>query len=142
MCYPQKEQLVAPDRLKLMHIYSVLEREVGPKKEVLLVKEGLCWAAFLFGPFWALANRMWITSLVLAAAFVTIQVYPEFWPAASFAQTVMFGLLLLGLLLHGGDLRQRGLETAGYHITGVVAGRNLGEAEQRLFCALGPLYDD
>lgn len=112
----------------------------GAPGEIALVKEGFSWPAFLFGPLWAFANRMWVSGIVLLAAYAALPAYPAFWPAGAFAQPLAIAVLMLVLGLHGNDLRQRALEAAGYEVTGVVGGRGLAEAEQRLFQSLGPLY--
>ena len=43
---------------------------VTPDRDAVLVKEGFCWLAFFFGPFWALWHRMWLTSLGLFSVII------------------------------------------------------------------------
>ena len=63
-----------------MRMYEVLERTVDPRKgaagDFVLVKEGFCWPALLFGPLWALYHRMWVVAAGLVSVGVIIALPP------------------------------------------------------------------
>lgn len=51
-----------------MKVYSIHLPPGAPishpaqRRDAIVLREGFCWPAFFFGPFWALANRMWFTA--------------------------------------------------------------------------------
>lgn len=127
-----------------MRIYTVLERRgkpsTDPDRDVVLVKEGFCWPALLFGPLWALIHRMWVVAAILAAVWFGVTMLPSLVPAggADLQWLAGFALLLVQGVL-GNDARVWAAERAGFAMTAVVAAANLAEAERRLFGAMGPL---
>jgi hypothetical protein len=101
----------------------------------VLVPEGFSWGAFLFGPFWLLAHRLWLPALLWSVAA----------PAAA-ALLVAAGVggggavvasLALQFLLgcHARDLQRRGLARRGYAQAHVVAERDEERALARLLAA-------
>lgn len=106
-------------------------------ERAVLVRDGWSWGAFLFGPFWLMAHRHWLTGffaligLVLIAA--TIVALPV--PAGAMAALWLLVAWLFGL--EGSSLRRFALRRGGYDEAGVVVG-TAGEAlEQRAFASLG-----
>ena len=103
--------------------------ESGRPRAPVLLREGFSWGAFLFGPVWLLAHRLWLAALFwLAAAAAAILLAPfggaVVLPAAHF---------LLGC--HVRDLRRRRLARRGYAQAHVVAERDEEMALARLFAA-------
>ena len=92
-----------------------------------LVPEGFSWWAFLLGPLWLLAKRLWLPLLgwlVLAAA--TGLLAPAPWGmAAGLALALLTGW-------HGRDAERWALERRGLPVSGVVLGRDEEEAILRL----------
>ncbi len=94
----------------------------------VLVREGFNWLAFLFAPFWALAEGLWLAAVPLIAALAAIIAVPEalglgpVWPA-------VLGLgygVLAGM--SGNDLRRAALAGRGYRLVEVVAARSRAQA--------------
>jgi len=116
-------------------LYTVHERAapVGHDPEVVLVREGFSWPAALFGPLWLLAHRLWAGLLILLLAALLLAGVGEL---AGLDESVM-PLLGLGLAVLTGYLGPEAwrwsLARRGYGLVDVVGGRNLGEAERRLF---------
>lgn len=115
-----------------MRIWSVAVRGNGRlEPDIVLVKEGFAWPAFLFGPLWFLWHRLWLallgylaTNVVLAAALALFGANP--------AQQLLAGVafaLLVGW--HGNDLRRWTLLRRGYRLVELVVARDEGEAEKR-----------
>ena len=126
-----------------MRMYAVLERTGDPHKgaagDIVLVKEGFCWPALLFGPLWALYHRMWVVAAGIMGIGVIIALPPG--PLAAFGVQDFAAALVAFLLgLHGNDLRAWSLAAGGFELNSVVAGANLMDAERRLFQSLGPLF--
>jgi hypothetical protein len=95
------------------------------------VREGFSWGAFLFGPFWLLAHRLWLEALLwLVVPVAAVLLAPVggalILPAAQF---------LLGC--HARDLQRRALARKGYAQAHVVAERDEDRALARL-CSARP----
>jgi hypothetical protein len=102
-----------------------------PRRAPVLVPEGFSWGAFLFGPFWLLAHRLWWEALLwlvvpVAAVLLATVGGALILPAAQF---------LLGC--HARDLQRRALARRGYAQEHVVAERDEDRALARL-CAARP----
>ncbi|MBI4365233.1 MAG: DUF2628 domain-containing protein, partial [Deltaproteobacteria bacterium] len=59
-----------------MRLYSVHLRRHGldPDRDLVLVKEGFSWPAFLLSFLWALWQRLWLAAAVIAAAHVVLSI--------------------------------------------------------------------
>jgi len=107
-----------------MKVYTVHLRREGldPERDIVLVKEGFSWPAFLLTGFWALWNGLWVAAAVMIAASVVLG------GAASAlgAGDVTAGLLGIGLSAIIGfvanDLRRDRLQRDGFADAGVVCG--------------------
>ena len=116
-----------------MRMYTAYVRHGGldPDRDVVLVKEGFSWPAFVFGPLWALTRRLWSAAAAFALALAASEalVYAiELDPTAQ--TTLMLGIsMVFGWI--GNDLRRRHLERQGFIFRGVVAGDNFDAALSR-----------
>ena len=45
-----------------------------PSGREVLVSTGFSWPAFLFGPFWAIAKRLWLLFVLMTLGFIAINV--------------------------------------------------------------------
>ncbi len=129
-----------------MRIYAVYEisdpRAVN--QEPVLVPEGFSWTALLFAPWWTLWHRMWPVAFVVWATLLGLAFLPPFasqWVAGGDLLSSLGSVTLLVVMgLVGNDLRAWWLNISGYELSGVVGGRNVAEAEQRYFTAMGPSF--
>jgi hypothetical protein len=114
-------------------VYTVHRRHHGlaGDQDLVLVTESFNWAAFVFGPFWAVAKNLWWVALSLillnlgvffaGAAFIGDL-------AAQFA--ISLGLaIIVGYLAN--DLQRWTLERAGFIEVGVVSAPDVDAALQR-----------
>ena len=117
-------------RVWTVHLPPKLDRDGRPSRRVpVLVSEGFSWGAFLFGPFWLLANRLWLPALlwfVAAAAALLL---------ASVGGALALPALQFLLGCHARDLRRRALARRGYAQAHVVAERDEERALARLVAA-------
>lgn len=100
---------------------------LGRAADLVLVREGFSWGAFLFGPVWLAVNRLWLVALATLLLAVALgAVLP--------AGLAIPAVLALGFLLgaHGRDLRRHALARRGYAEAGVVAERDMERALARL----------
>jgi hypothetical protein len=116
-----------------MRIYTAYVRHGGldPNRDVVLVKEGFSWPAFIFGVLWALSRRLWLAAIVFVLAFAAIEAFARF---AGLDPTTGAALMLglsAGFGWLGNDLRRKKLERDGFVFQGVVAGENFDAALAR-----------
>ena len=125
-----------------MRIYAVYEEAGSPghdaDEDVVLVKEGFCWPALFFSLIWVLYHRLWLVAITIVILLAGSGVAFVFLRGGE--SYVALGLIAVALVLgaEGNNLRQYFLVSGGHSFSGVVAGRDVPEAELRLFSALGP----
>ncbi|MBY0613453.1 MAG: DUF2628 domain-containing protein [Beijerinckiaceae bacterium] len=106
--------------------------------DAVFLRDGFSPAAFVFGPFWLLANRLWLAALVYAALAVTLAFVATVLhlpPAAASLLTLLLNLLLG---LEARNLVREKLERRGFAAVKVVQGTKLDDAERRFFAAWQP----
>jgi hypothetical protein len=108
-----------------------------PQSEPVLVAEGFSYAAFLFGPFWLLARRAWLTAVALLCVEIVLMVLV---PDSVRVPVALALAWLVGLC--GLDVVGWSLERAGYDLAHVVAARDEESGYARLMAARPDLVDD
>ena len=112
-----------------MRFYSLHVKKADGPARTLLVKDGFSWPAFIFGPMWLAWKRMWRELAVFIAFFALAALLRH--AAPQFGGWLgLLASLLLGF--EGNGLYGRALARRGYIETGVIAARELDEAELRL----------
>ncbi len=105
-----------------MRMYTIYLRRRGldPERDIVILKEGFCWPAFLTGGLWALWHRMWWVALGLITAAVVLHGAGLLVFADKISPQVLIlaYALLLGLL--GQDVRAWSLERQGFVDCGPV----------------------
>ena len=120
-----------------MTIYTVHSRpqnRASATEDVVLAPEAFSWRAFLFGPLWLLAHRLWLWALVwligaVAFAFAATRLSDLFGAAAW--ESILLLEFLLGL--EANELLRRALVRRGRTELGVIAARGRDEAAARFF---------
>jgi hypothetical protein len=116
-----------------MRIYTVHLRHQGldPDRDVVVVKEGFSWPAFLFSVAWACWHRLWLVALVLLvgeaavnAAAMALGLDPISLTATSLGFALVVGHV-------GNDLRRWTLGRKGFLVASVVGGSNADAAMRR-----------
>ena len=125
-----------------MQIYTVHEPLRPPQplerwtlderaQALVFVKEGFSLPAFVFGPFWLVAKRLWLPlALYIAAAVIVLGVLSSVPGGGS----ILGSLLVLAALAFGleaNGLLRWGLERRGIPMIGAVAGKTFEDCEQR-----------
>jgi hypothetical protein len=104
----------------------------GRHAEPLLLREGFNFAAAIFGPFWALANRLWWTAfglLVAGLALQTLLAWVDPGPAVALAVALGYAAIV-GYMAN--DWRRMAIERDGWDFDGVVAAPGADAALRRL----------
>ena len=118
-----------------MNVYTVHMRRHGldQDSDIVLVKEGFSWPAFLFTVLWALYNRLWVVAAIVLLAFVSLELVARYLGISEAVLMVAeVGLsVLVGFLAH--DCRRESLTRAGFENLDVVIADNQTSAEQRYF---------
>ncbi len=117
-----------------MAIYAVYTRPPTDRKaaEIVLVREGFCWPAFLFTALWALGRRLWLVAAALVAANVAAAVAVGSLGLNPGGEAVISLGLAVAVGVIAGDLRAWTLTGRGYVFSDMVAGDCLWQAERAL----------
>ena len=106
--------------------------------DIVAVKEGFCWPAFLFSLVWATFHQLWLFafSLVGFCSVTFIALYqlganPNFNLIVCFSIFTLFGHL-------ANDFRRFKLRKAGYLERGIIMAPTVGAAVQRYLRTSGP----
>lgn len=124
-----------------MRIYTVHVRRHGldPDRDIVLVREGFAWMAFLLNAAWALWHRLWW----LAAILIVIGAGIGGLEGASLLPPNAGAILSLAVAtfagLFGNDLRRRSLADRGFVAAAVVSGSDT-EAALRRFLDEDPVF--
>jgi hypothetical protein len=117
-----------------VRVYTAHYRPTSPPpdRDIVLVKEGFCWPAFVFSALWALFHRMWIEAAALLAVSLGLELAVDLAGLAPLgASAAGLGLsLLIGFVAN--DLRRWHLERRGFRTAAVVAGGDEDSALARL----------
>jgi len=117
-----------------MRLYTVHHRRHGPDADsnLVLIKEGFCWPAFLFLPLWALWHRLWVVAVVLLGADLAVggAALLLHLDALSRAAVALGFTVIVGFVAN--DVRRRALERRQFTFAAVVAGADRAAAERRL----------
>lgn len=117
-----------------MRLYSV---HLGPAKpqgrEVVLVKEGFSWPAFVFTFFWALVKGWWLTAILIFAVQLALSGAVYVVGFSPVAESVLSFAVLVLIGTFGNDLQRMELSLRHFEEIGVAAGPNLETAELRAF---------
>ena len=99
--------------------------------DIVAVKEGFCWPAFLFSLVWATFHQLWLFALsLMGICFVTFFTLYQQGAEPSFNFIVFFGIFtLFGYLAN--DFRRFKLRRAGYLERGVILAPTVDAAVQR-----------
>ena len=120
-----------------MQVYTVHEPQrpaetIEERADALVfIKEGFSLPAFLFGPFWLVAHRLWLALSGYIAAFLAIRLLMWLLPGGQGALGSVLLLASLGFGLEANTLRRWALERRGYRLIGTAAGRTFEECEHR-----------
>ena len=106
--------------------------------EIVAVKEGFCWPAFLFSLVWATFHRLWLFAFCLLG-FCSVTFFTLYQQGAehSFNFIVCFSILTL-FANHANDFRRFKLRRAGYLERGVIIAPTVSAAVQRYLRTSGP----
>ena len=122
-----------------VEVYTIHEPPDAPAdridraEQLVFLKDGFSWGAFLFGPFWLAARGEWAglaayiaAVIVLSALFGLISENPSWITLAILALNLFLGF-------EAASLRRWSLERAGWTELGAVSSRNAAECERRFF---------
>lgn len=102
-------------------------------EDVVLVREGFSFWAFLFQMLWALYHRLWLVTGLFLLLALGAEILARNLGLGAGAQLVLS--LAVGVLIgtEANNLRRWTLRRRGYRETAVVAGHDLDEAELHYF---------
>ena len=120
-------------KIYTVHVPVTRDSEVSPNPDrVRFVRDGFYFWAFLLGPLWMIWNRLWLVLLIYLVLTTALFAGLTVLGVSSGAQFVV-GLLIAALIgCEGGSLRRWSLRRR-WTQAGVVAAKDLEEAERRFF---------
>jgi len=118
-----------------MRIYSIHYR--AGDQDVVVVKEGFSWGAFLFTALWALWHRLWLTFLALLVLLLALDAAADLLGLSEAIASVIGLAVSVWIGYSANDWRRRGLERRGYVLSAVVAAQD-GDAALRRYVDFAP----
>jgi hypothetical protein len=109
-------------------IFTVHMPSGGADRSVQLVPHRFCWPAFLFGPFWLAANRLWVAVALVLAADIAVLAAAQARVLDRGAALVVLGLVALLVGLDGREWARAALLRRGSALRGVAFGDTETEA--------------
>lgn len=124
-----------------MAVYTVLEPHHrhgsidARADQIVFLRDGFSWNAFLFAPLWLLYRRLWLVLLVSVFAFVALEA--GLWLAGVTPAGLILVAALMALLvgMEASSLRRWTMVRRGWQELGTVVAGDRDEAEQRFFDA-------
>jgi hypothetical protein len=115
------------------NIYTVHTNSwsAAPDGNAVLIKEGFNWAAFVFGPIWALWHGMWRTAIVLVILSGTVSGIGLVAGLAEAGNLALSLGLQVAMGLWANDWRRYVLTRRDVLERGAIAARRLRDAERR-----------
>jgi hypothetical protein len=102
-----------------MRIYT-LHEPTDPSLEVVPVKEGFSWLAFLFSPVWAIWHRLWVWAIGFLAINTIVGWAMANVGLSAYSQGVVYVALALAVGWTANDLRRYNLMKRGFDETAVL----------------------
>jgi hypothetical protein len=124
-----------------MSVYTVHEpppRAAGlsaDPEDIVFIRDGFYWWAFLLAPFWMLWNRLWLVLVGYVAVSVALQMALRLVGAPPSVLTLVAVIVSLLIGLEAGTLRRFTLRRSGWSQVGIVSGADIEDAERRFFTA-------
>ncbi|MGB0571075.1 MAG: DUF2628 domain-containing protein [Alphaproteobacteria bacterium] len=99
--------------------------------DAVLIKEGFSWAAFLFGPLWALWHGMWRTAIGLVIMSGAVSGIGRVVGLAEAGDLALSAGLQVAMGLWANDWRRYVLARRDILERGAIAARRMSDAEKR-----------
>lgn len=109
-----------------------------PADDLVFIREGFSWTAFILPPIWTLRHGLWLAAALWLAAEIAISLV-----GGRFGAAVGWPLWLgfaLWFGLEARNFRRAKLERTGWEMVGIVDARRLKDAEYRFFEKESRLY--
>jgi hypothetical protein len=117
-----------------IHEALIPPRDVGRRaNDLVFVKEGFSWWAFLAPLPWLLFQRLWLEALAYLALTIAIYALALNSAAGEAGGNVLFMLLNILLGFEANDLRRWAMERRGRKLVAVVSGTSFNDCERRFF---------
>ncbi len=114
-----------------MKLYSALikKNKEGKIADIVLLKEGFSFFAFLFGPFWFLYHKMWQEFLLLLAVNIAFAIFAEI--TSSGDKIFLEIALAFAVALNATHWFCEHLKKRNYEFIGLIFGSNFANAKLR-----------
>lgn len=99
----------------------------------IIVPDGFCWPAFLYGPAWCVAKRCWLALAVWSTGFAAVIAMLTFAPMPPALSFVIAELGVIAFGLEANGFQRRALERRGALVVDYVVADSDEQAERRFF---------
>lgn len=117
--------------MKSYTVYTKMGRH--SPDEILFIREGFSWAAFLFNFFWALYHRLWLAASLIFLFNLAISVLEVQHVLSSEQIFIINVIFLIFVGIQGNDIRRHALIKRGYILTDIVCSDSEESAKHRFF---------
>ena len=121
-----------------MNVYTIHVKQ--DLSEILVIREGFCWPAFVFGPLWALRHRIWAAFVILSATIAVLLAADWFLRPDGVVRAAAVTAVVLFSGFAGNDWRRAAAEMRGWRMAGLAAAPDRDSALRRYF-DLNPVAD-
>jgi hypothetical protein len=124
-----------------MRLFNIFIKKNAENKieDILLVKEGFSWRAFIFSNLWFLYHRMWKEFLALCVMSIFFAIFADSW--VIFDKIILELAFALVIGLNANYWLVNHLLRKNYQFCGIVFGNNLAEAKLNLIREYGDSLD-
>ena len=112
--------------------YAVLLLYNASDDDLILIKEGFCWACFLVTVPWALFHRMWLEATISACLQIVLVMFCQLIMITLTAQVIALFFLALIFGYLADETRRNFLARKGYQFEEIVLDKNLDSATRRI----------
>ena len=123
-----------------MNVYTIHVKQEVRLPEILVIREGFCWPALVFGPLWALRHRLWAAFAMLCATIAALLAADWFLRPDGVTRAAAAAAVVLFAGFAGNDWRRAAAELRGWRMAGLAAAPDRDSALRRYF-DLNPVAD-
>ncbi|MEN3929640.1 DUF2628 domain-containing protein [Microvirga sp. W0021] len=98
----------------------------------VLIRDGFSWGAFIFGPFWLLWNRLWLTGIIMLVVLITVSTLADMLEFEPITWGIADFLIMLLIGFEANSLKRWTYERRGQPVAGIVTGHDEIEAEAKM----------
>lgn len=117
-----------------VHAPPQRQGERADPERFVFLRDGFHFWAFLFGPLWLLAKRLWLVFVLYVVVGIVLALLLKLAHASATVQSLVGFVVALLVGLEAATLTRWTLQLRGWRMLGFVVGDDREMAERRFFC--------